>query len=125
MTTFVSHVFAELQRVDVTRRHSLGLLPENVRKRKPLPGNTRSSEFSSARMRRPERAYEELPEGVDKQEVGMKKIAERALELRTLLFEKMSQIKRVRYPALSIWLGVYSGELPSSLVPILIRRRRI
>ena len=47
MTTFVSHVFAELQRVDVTRRHSLGLLPENVRKRKPLPGNTRSSEFSA------------------------------------------------------------------------------
>jgi hypothetical protein len=55
----------------------------------------------------------------------MKKIAMRALGLRTLLFEKMSQIKRVRGPALSIWLGVYGGELPSSLAPIPVRRRRI
>jgi hypothetical protein len=75
-------------------------------------------------MRRPERAYEKLPEGVDKQEDGMKRIAVRALGLRALLFEKMSQIKRVRYPALSIWLGVFGGELPSSLAPIPVRRRR-
>ncbi len=54
----------------------------------------------------------------------MKKIAVRALGLTARLFEKMSQIKRVRYPALSIWLGVFGGELPSSLAPIPVRRRR-
>ena len=124
MTTYVSHVFAQLHRVDVSRRHSLGLLPENA-KRRPLPGNTRSSEFSGARMRRPERAYGKLPEGVDKQEDGMKKIAVRALALRTRLFKNMSQIKRARYPALSIWFGVYDGELRSSLAPIPVRCRRI
>lgn len=54
----------------------------------------------------------------------MKKIAVRVLRLKTRLFEKMSQIKSVRHPALSIWLGVYGGELPSSLVPIRVHRRR-
>ena len=76
-------------------------------------------------MHRPERAHVKLFEGVDKQEDGMKKIAMRALGLRTLLFEKMSQIKRVRGLALFIWLGVYGGELPSSLAPIPVRRRPI
>jgi len=55
----------------------------------------------------------------------MKKIAVRALALRTRLFKNMSQIKRARYPALSIWFGVYDGELPSSLAPIPVRCRRI
>ena len=55
----------------------------------------------------------------------MKKIAECALGLRTHLFEKMSQIKRIRYQALFTWLGVHGGELPSSLAPIPVRRRRI
>lgn len=122
MTTYVSHVFAELHRVDVSRRHSLGLLPENA-KRRPLPGNTRSSDLRRADASAG--AYGKLPEGVDKQEDGMKNIAVRALGLRTLLFEKVRQIKRVRYPALSIWLGLYGGELPSSLAPVPVRRKRI
>ena len=55
----------------------------------------------------------------------MKKMAVRVLELSARLFEKMSQITSVRYPALSIWLEVYGGEPSSSLAPIPIRRRRI
>jgi len=54
----------------------------------------------------------------------MKEIAVRVLRLKTRLFENLSQIKSVRHPALSTWLAGYGGELPSSLVPIRIRRRR-
>lgn len=54
----------------------------------------------------------------------MKKIAVRILRLKTRLFEKMRLSKSARYPALSTWLGVYDGELPSSLVLVSIRRRR-
>jgi hypothetical protein len=68
--------------------------------------------------------FEKFAEALDKQENEMKKIAERVLRLKTRLFEKMSRIKSVRHPALSIWLGVYGGELPSSLVPIRVHRRR-
>jgi hypothetical protein len=54
----------------------------------------------------------------------MKQIVFCVLKLKTSLFERMSQSKGVRYPALSIWLGVFGGELPSSLAAIPIRRRR-
>jgi len=68
--------------------------------------------------------HERLPDDIDEQESGMKRIAVRALKLRTFLLRKMSRIKSVRLPALSIWLGVYGGELPPSLAPVPIRRRR-
>ncbi|MET4292333.1 hypothetical protein ABIB06_002188 [Bradyrhizobium sp. LB8.2] len=53
----------------------------------------------------------------------MKKMPVNMPRLRNRLFEKMRQIKSDRYPTLSIWRGVYGGELPSSLAPIRIRRR--
>jgi hypothetical protein len=54
----------------------------------------------------------------------MKRITKRLLRLKTRLFERTSQVIGIRYQALSIWLGISGGEMPSSLVRIPIRRRR-
>ncbi len=53
----------------------------------------------------------------------MKTLAMRVLELTTRLLQRMSQIKRDRDPALSVWLESY-GELTSPPEPVPIRRRR-
>ncbi|WP_194478092.1 hypothetical protein [Bradyrhizobium sp. CCBAU 53338] len=55
----------------------------------------------------------------------MKTLAMRVLELTRRLLERMSQIKRNREPALSVWLKSYGGELTPPREPVPIRRRWI
>jgi len=54
----------------------------------------------------------------------MKTLAMRVLELTARLYERMSQIKRDRAPALSVWLDAYGGELTSLPEPVPIRSKR-